>query len=134
MRVKDIILYPHLLFLYSSRSLFVTARFSEYNDKDHRFGNVSFAQIDVGGSVKGSSKDQSRPVSLELGKLDLENFQQSQENMDRVVLGTESGYSKLLRHSRGKSSLFTENGLINGSLVTALIGSGCGIECVLIIQ
>ena len=37
---------------------------SESNSKDHRFGNVSTAQIDVGGSVKGSSKDPSRPLSL----------------------------------------------------------------------
>jgi hypothetical protein len=52
-------------------------------------------------------------VSLELGKLDLENVQKSQVNKDRVVLGTKSGYSKLPRHSGGKSSLFTVNVLIN---------------------
>jgi hypothetical protein len=107
---------------------------SESNSKDHRFGNVSTAQIVVGGSVKGLSKDQSRPVSLELGKLDLEYVQQSQVNKDRVVLGTNSGYSKLPRRSRGKYSLFTVNGLINGNLVTAMIDSGCEVECILSIQ
>jgi hypothetical protein len=86
------------------------------------------------GSVKGSSKDQSRPVSLELGKLDLGNVQQSQVNKERVVLGTNSGYSKLPRHIHGKSSLFSVNGLINRNLVTAFIDSGCEVECVLSIQ
>jgi hypothetical protein len=107
---------------------------SESNNKYHRFGNDFAAQIDVGGSVKESSKDQSRPVSLELGNLDLENVQQSQVNKDRVVLGTNSGYSKLPRRSRGKSSLVTVTGLINGNLVAALIDSGCEVECVLSIK
>jgi hypothetical protein len=66
-------------------------------------------------------------VSLELGKLDLENVQKSQINKDRVVLGTNSRYSKLPRHILGKSSLFTVNGLINGNLVTELIDSWCEV-------
>jgi hypothetical protein len=107
---------------------------SESNNKVHRFGNVSTAQIDVGGSFKGYSKDQSRLVSLELRKLDLENVQQSQVNKDRVVFGTNSENSKLPRHSRCISSLFTMNGLINGNLVTALIDSRCEVECILSIQ
>jgi hypothetical protein len=73
-------------------------------------------------------------VSLALGKLDLKNVQQSQVNKDRVVLGTNSGHSKLLRHSRGKPSLFTVKGLINWNLVTALIDSGCVVEYVLCTQ
>jgi predicted aspartyl protease len=68
-------------------------------------------------------------VSLELGKLEVEKVQQSQVNKDRAVFGTNSGYSKLPRHSRSKSSLFTVNGLINGNLVSALIDSGCEVEC-----
>jgi hypothetical protein len=60
-------------------------------------------------------------VSLELGKLDLENVQKLQVHKDRVVLGTNYGYSKLPKNSRDKSYLFTVNGLINGNLVTALI-------------
>jgi predicted aspartyl protease len=51
-----------------------------------------------------------------------------------VVLGTNSRYSKLSRRSREKSSLYTVNGLINWNLVTALIDSGCEVECVLSIQ
>jgi hypothetical protein len=39
---------------------------SESINKDTRFVNVSTFQIEVGGLVKQSSKDQSRPVSLEL--------------------------------------------------------------------
>jgi hypothetical protein len=73
-------------------------------------------------------------VSLELGKLDLENVQHSQVNKDRVVLLTNSGYSELSRHSRGKSSLFTVNELINGNLVNSLIDSRCEVEYVLSIQ
>jgi hypothetical protein len=60
--------------------------------------------------------------------LDLENVQKSQINQGRVVLGTNSGYSKLPRLIHGKNYLFTVNGLINGNLVTALIDSGCEVE------
>jgi hypothetical protein len=38
---------------------------SESNNNDNRLDNVTTSQIDVGGFVKRSSKDQSRPVSLE---------------------------------------------------------------------
>jgi hypothetical protein len=104
---------------------------SESNNKAYRFSNFSTSQIDVVRLVKQQSKDQSRLVSLELETLNLENVQKSQVNQDRVVLGTNSEYFGLPRHSHVKYSLLTVNGLINGNLVTALIYSGFEVECVL---
>jgi hypothetical protein len=66
--------------------------------------------------------------------MDLEIVQQSQVNQNRMVLGINSGYSKLPRHSQGKYSLFTVNMLINGSISAAFLDSGCELECVLGIQ
>jgi hypothetical protein len=125
---------PPSIFSVLVSQVFSDCSLSESNNKDNCFDNVSTSQMDVGGLVKRSSKDQSRPVSFELETLDLENVQQSQVNQDRVVLGTNSGYSKLTRHSHGRSSLFYVNWLINWNLVTALNDSGCEVECVLGIQ
>jgi Aspartyl protease len=61
--------------------------------------------------------------------------QTSRVDEERKVLGTHSRYSDVcstgtpsLRHT---PSLFTVNGVIGGHLVTALIDSGCDVECVL---
>jgi hypothetical protein len=45
--------------------------FSESNNKYNPFINVSTPLIEVGGIVKRSSKDQSRPIPLEMEMLNL---------------------------------------------------------------
>jgi hypothetical protein len=114
MILTNSILYPSGAFVLVSR--FVSdCSLSESNNKYHRFVNVSTSQIDEVGLVKRSLKGQSRPVSLGLETSDLENVQQTQLNQDRAVLGTESGYSKLPRHSDVIYSLLTVNVLIKGT-------------------
>jgi transposase InsO family protein len=106
--------------------------------KVDRLVTFSSANIEVGELDENSSQQQCRPSPLELSKLVPVENQVSQVNADRKVLGTHSKYSNVRAEgpmsSSSTPSLFTVNGVIGGHLVTALIDSGCDVECVLSIH
>jgi hypothetical protein len=103
--------------------------------KVDRLVSVSSADLEVGGLDVDSSQTQCRPSSSKLSTLVPSWDQTSRVDADRKVLGTHSRYSDVCSTGtpspRHTPSLFTVNGVVGGHLVTALIDSGCDVECVL---
>jgi hypothetical protein len=103
--------------------------------KVDRLFSVSSADLEVEGLDVDSSHTQCRPSSSKLSTLAPCKDQESRVHADTKVLGTHSRYFKVC--STGSispthtPSLFTVNGVVGGHLVTALIDSGCDVECVL---
>jgi hypothetical protein len=103
--------------------------------KVDRLVSVSSADSEVGGLDVDSSQTQCRPSSSKLSALAPLEDQISRVDADRKVLGTHFRYSDTC--STGTSSpihtpsLFTVNDVVGDHLVTALIDSGCDVECLL---